>query len=83
MPAVLNELGSAFGPSIISPLLTSHKRWFVEYKKGRPCDSRYANRRKKEVKVEAEMTLSYREQLKKLIALYDLLDIDLNTYQAR
>ena len=60
-----------------------HERWFAEYKKGRPYDSRYANRRKKEVKDEAEMTSCDREKLKRLIALCDLLDIDLNTHQLR
>ena len=60
-----------------------HEGWFAEYKKGRPYDSRYANRRKKEVKDEYETTSCDREKLKKLIALCDLLDIDLNTYQVR
>ena len=60
-----------------------HERWFAEYKKWRLYDSRYVNRRKKEVKDEAEMTSCDRGKLKKLIGLCDLLDIDLNTYQVR
>ena len=54
------------------------EHWFTEYKKGRPYDSRYASRRKKQAKDEAETTSVDREKLEKLIAVCDLLDIDLN-----
>ena len=54
------------------------EHWFAEYKKGRRYDSRYASRRKKEVKDEAETASVDREKVEKLIAICDLLDIDLN-----
>ena len=55
-----------------------NEHWFAEYKKGRPYDSRYASRRKKEVKDETKTTSVDREKLEKLIAVCGLLDIDLN-----
>ena len=54
-----------------------HERWFAEYKKGRPYDSRYASRRKKGVKETSEMTPKNREDLKKIIAICDLLEINI------
>ena len=54
------------------------RHWVEEYKKGRPYDSRYASRRKKETKDETKTTSVDREKLDKLVAVCDLLDIDLN-----
>ena len=53
------------------------RRWVEEYKKGRPYDSRYASRRKKGVKETSEMTPKNREGLKKIIAICDLLEINI------
>ena len=53
------------------------EHWFAEYKKGRPYNSRYASRRKKGVKETSEMTPKNREDLKKIIAICDLLEINI------
>ena len=49
-------------------------------KKGRPYDSRYASRRKKEAKETSEMTPKNREDLKKIIAICDLLEINIKDF---
>ena len=59
-----------------------NEHWFAGQKKGRPYDSRYATRRKKQVKDEAETTSIDRERLEKLVTICDLLGIDINTSQA-
>ena len=56
------------------------EHWFAEYKKGRPYSSRYASRRKKGVKETSEMTLKNREDLKKIIAICDLLEINIKDF---
>ena len=56
------------------------RRWVEEYKKGRPYDSRYASRRKNGVKETSEMTPKNREDLKKIIAICDLLEINIKDF---
>ena len=57
-----------------------NEHWFAEYDKGRPYNSRYASRRKKVVKETSEMTPKNREDLKKIIAICDLLEINIKDF---
>ena len=59
------------------------RRWVEEYKKGRPYDSRYASRRKKEVKDESELTTEQTEDLEKLLAIAKLIGIDVKGIASR
>ena len=57
-----------------------NEHWFAEYEKGCPYNSRYASRRKKGVKETSEMTPKTREDLKKIIAIFDLLEINIKDF---
>ena len=56
------------------------EHWFAEYKKGGPYNSRYASRRKKEVKDTSEMSPKNQDDLKKIIAICDLLEINIKDF---
>ena len=52
------------------------RRWVEEYKKGRPYDSRYASRRKKQVIEELDLTPKQTEDFEKLLMIAKLIGID-------